>query len=1090
MGIDRSQSYYRGVLIPDTRLQTVWAAQSSYTEAGPRAGDPIPGQGTALDLRGSGDQSTEVLVATQQAGLPGRGWDAGSLRWRKTSAESWRGWDVPVSSMGWEAVVNTRGVAAGYTSLYHPHAVTLQDGTVLCVAEGLYVVGGVTHYRVATWARHPSTHAWGSSVTVETTTSAPSQDYHPCLLVLPSGRVLCLYWVVDETAEEGQLRVQFSDDQGTTWTTYRDHILESPVDLAGTPGFGSNGYDLGRLRATYLDGSVVIVAGLLGHSTAATRGIFRQYVSSDLCNSASLLSHWGLSTATGSGGYHDLAVVDGHILMAYITVDDSYPYCRRISNASELFSAAIDLDMGSGTWAYPWGVLDAGSNYVEDGDLSLVVDDDGVAYAYGRYAFGTQMGVVSRSVDAGATWGGMGGGDPSYSKWCGTTDTHTYPRGIAGTSQRGRTVLLHGFEADPGTGDNSLCASYLGGYTNVTMPGVVSMPTDLTRAWFEVSWLPYDLPGDVTGWTAAGTGTDALGAGYLTVTTAGDTRTYEYTSGSHVDTGYICRFVFQAVSGGDLAAGNVGFLLCQTSAAHDYRVQINVDEAGMRLIDATSGGTIGSDMVVDCTAGVEVLIVFCGASVRVWYRLRDTSEDHTWTDGPASDAVSDGGATGTVFGFVRWGNLTAANAVSRWFEVHLSDEGYVGEIQDLLDFSNPTSLVGRAISTEPVYISSGLYLSATAGPTVPGDTWTVTPSYDYGITKALPTVQPSPRRGWRNLQHSTVQTIAFALDPTLLATAESMLDSDILGVGLFNCNLDNFKIQGYDTDTSAWVDLLTVYSTAGMSGLTWRRRGNTVIPGNNPGTFNPYLFRGEYDGSTFSLDGTLRLIDRHSEGRMGPGTSRALTAVLDGITGAEGASGTAGTIRAKDVVGIVKLAGARYAGYRIYIPSQTTVEGYYRIGTLIIGSVAVFGTDPAWGRSVEQTTGIELTERRDGTYGIYESRPARRVVEVSWSDGVDTSNAFTANGDPDYINDMSGGLAVATPADLPFLLEGVARQSPTLPMVYLPRIPYSGATTTLNRREQLLLGQMVGSVRRESVQGEEGATELVRVETITLREVI
>ena len=68
---------FRGLIIPDERVKesNLSAADSTYNQAGPLPGVPVPQADTDLNLEASGTQSAdkELRIATQRGGHPDRG---------------------------------------------------------------------------------------------------------------------------------------------------------------------------------------------------------------------------------------------------------------------------------------------------------------------------------------------------------------------------------------------------------------------------------------------------------------------------------------------------------------------------------------------------------------------------------------------------------------------------------------------------------------------------------------------------------------------------------------------------------------------------------------------------------------------------------------------------------------------------------------------------------------------------------------------------------------------------------------------------------------------------------------------------------
>ena len=96
-------SFIQGLLIPDPRVtvDTMDAALTSATEAGPRAGVPVDQGASLLTLSASGDQdaASSLDVGVVRSGSPPL------LKWRETGDTYWRGWEPPVAVTGREFVL-------------------------------------------------------------------------------------------------------------------------------------------------------------------------------------------------------------------------------------------------------------------------------------------------------------------------------------------------------------------------------------------------------------------------------------------------------------------------------------------------------------------------------------------------------------------------------------------------------------------------------------------------------------------------------------------------------------------------------------------------------------------------------------------------------------------------------------------------------------------------------------------------------------------------------------------------------------------------------------------------------------------------
>lgn len=1111
MGADKSRTQYQGLLIMDPRLTTkdaLWAAQSSYTQAGPRPGVPVASGSSQMVLQASGEQASgsAMEILAQRSGMPGPG--GGGVVWRNSGETLYRGWDVPSVVTGWEAVEWTDGTGPGdVREVGSPHAVTLSDGTVLVTAQVRVVVGLDTTYHVYVWARDANTGAW-STEDVCSQDDAPVFGFHPAFLVLPSGRVQLYYQLDAAGGDEVKVAMQYSDDSGDEFTLGSDSVLTTPIDTSGSPGSGSGGGDPGRMRLAYKDGQVLMVLEYQQHDTDPSWcDVFLQYASSDLgCTFSAVGDKWDGETAAGgeeSGKYHDLLVLGGRFVMIWVNgARDNHICTRSVSNAFERLGSLDVVDVGlEGNFGVSTG--GTGETFT-DGDLAAWVDEDGVAYVIGRAQDTANEVVIGRSLDAGETWEMLGESDLSagFSAPVGKVfdfdDSTVYPKNFCAARQGGRALFLHNWAANPGNEDNSLGCAYLGGWSTVTMGSVSSSRSDDAQVCWLATWIPIELPSDLPGWTATGAGTESLTNGYLSLSTAVTSKSYAANPPGTIAEGMVIRLSCKVTSGGSLTADTIGCRLRLADGTDDYdisvRIRLNGSQHEIRVRDNNAAADVGSDMVVASTDGVDVMIALGAASVSTWYRQRTLGTDREFTAGATSTTLTSDTATPAANNLLQWGHVTSGTAESRWFELHYVSDEYTGfDISDLSEGQdNPDELFARGISSEYISVDAGLRIRSVDGPMLAGESWDIDARYDYGIGRIFPSLSASPRIRWRSTD-TTEQLIALAFDETLLGTVESALGNTTIGLYLSGINWRNGELQGYDVDTAAWVTIATIDTSTGMTGLDWTRLGNTVIPAVAGAGDQPYLHMNECANWTFGYNGVnFCRINASTEGKWDrtSGIMKRPTLFLKDASAGHPTSGGSGYLMPTEYAVIVHTA-ATYAGYRLKISSQSTVDGYFEIGAMVLGPVVVFGNEYAWGRRIETRHGTSVTRARDGTDRSHVDQPAERLVEFSWVDGIEMSGVEAA--DPDYVLPTStGGVGPsASVGDVPYVLDGLVRllNGPHHPIVYLPKIAKGTPDTIhLNRRHQFLYGRTAGSVSVENVLGLELSTELSRVGSITIEE--
>jgi hypothetical protein len=406
-----------------------------------------------------------------------------------------------------------------------------------------------------------------------------------------------------------------------------------------------------------------------------------------------------------------------------------------------------------------------------------------------------------------------------------------------------------------------------------------------------------------------------------------------------------------------------------------------------------------------------------------------------------------------------------------------------------------TDLHAKRYTARPTRIGPELdtKLRAIDGPAWRGDTYTIATRYEYEWQRILPAVSSSPRVRWRSTDENE-HTFALYLDETLQATAESMPGNDVIAIGLFGINWRTGKLQRRDVGGGSWVDLVTLDAATGMDTLHYTRRGNTIIPATGTEGDTPYLYSNEMAGGTFAYDsGTPRHIGWHSEGAFANSTDRKLaTLVLDDVAGADSGSGTAGKVWAPNMVAVVSMRGERGAAYRLVIDAQTTADGYFEIGNMVLGPVALFGHRHSWGRAVDVEHGAVVSTSPDRISRSVKYSPVARKVAFAWQDGVDLTQMLGTDPDPDYVKLEASGEVGASRHESPLLLDGLISylDGPHRPVVYLPEIASALQTQVLTRRHQMVYGRSLDGVSIENVQGDEGTDEVVRVAAVSVEELV
>ena len=1093
MASDRSADRYQGLLIPDPRItvetltdQGAGNTDSDYSQAGPHPGVPSPTGDADMLFQATGEMEakTRLEVYTQRAGHPGR--DGAGFLWRDSSTgdPAYNGWDPYSVVTGWETLVADEST----TDDAYPTAIRLANGKI--VVGGPQAVSGLIHYFYiydpidGTWTTRALSQAWSALQT------------GAALVELPSGRIL---WIGVSFGATTQLNVHYSDDEMATWALASARALRTPCSGA-----------ILKVSAAYSAGEV----GLwLMWEDGSSNLTMSQYASDDLgLRFTQVVDDWNAdvdaSTLTapaviaGDGGGFVVAVahrVDGvsrvyRIASAYSTTQEEVDVSTLL--ATHPFADETPIAI----WRDETGSIFIMCEWLNHGEAALFVSyDDGRTWAAYNEAEG---------FDAHNT-----GVNPTFKRYA-----------VASTS--GRAVMVTRWAADDTTFDpGSLCVLMLGGHGSHTAP-LGDSGTEFTDAdgiGFSPQaggsgdgflWVPIEFPDDA-GWTDSGDTAAATedeetrGSGNLPAnaivlktdtTSAGVSYKRTITATSQV----FAQFAVSLASGsGNQSADDVVVKVrIAVDASNIFEVRYRFAAAGWLIVDPSGPSEKGS-VAADTTAASALILHRVAISIpevgspsfQTWYAPH--AHALLWVAGTSGTLAHY--AAGSADSGLEFGHFTGAQAdVANWHHMAICGWGdrwsptSGGSIGDSSEWSNPGSLHPRNMPPLglPGLVDGSTRISAIDGPTIEAETWDVLADYDSPIDHAVEA--HGPRVSWQSADE-TAQVIVWDLHSLAGATASSFLNSSI-GCALMGCNFKTANLQYWNG--AAWVTLIALDAAEGFDALKFTRSGNVVTVNTGSDSLaGRYLHYDDTRGAVFR-DTTLsktRKILTQTEGAWTNSTAKRPRLLLEGVDGTEAASGD-GEIWFKDMCGIAHEVTAAPRYIRLQIPaSQSTVDGYYEIGQIVIGSLLIFGHQPSRGFSTATEQGTAITDLADGSTRATRTGPPRRALELSWDEGVDASQTQAASAVPDYVAGTSGGLPVATRSDIARTLEGALSEaaSADVPVVYIGRIPTNSATPdTLNNARQFLYGRASGQYRREHVTGDETVSEVDRIAKITITEVV
>jgi hypothetical protein len=1117
--------------IPDVRTRqptALWDAESTYTEASPRPGRPVPSRDTEALLLASGAQAdgTVLDLLAVEGGPVGRDPRAAGLAWKNSGdgANAYRGREIPATLSGWEVVSWQTGAGMSNPDMVTLSTEAYRDQVVMVAQEA-------PDGDVVAWTR-ATDGTWSSKITVYDG-AALGAGLFPCLVEC-GPRLFCLHYAVGpgSGADEYFIRVHMSLDGGATWETVRSRAsvgrnLKTGITFSASPG---GDYEIRSLRAAYKDGQVLVVSHLweqLATGASAAADCIIQWASSNLATKLEQVEISGTGVGFPPGGKMDITVAGGSFVVAMAS-SESGVQVARVSSAYAKISQVWE-GVSSALLVY---VTKNGASPLrqDDADIAIVTDDVGLVWLYCRIAgsggLDDQQTQVIYSDDDGATWARVGVSDdggagsdsaPIWSLGRGGGGGHyasAYPRGFAACWQRGRALLVHGWEATTGTNDNSLAVAYLGGYSDLTIAPIRDAAELVDRHPWARTLLPIERAQDTTPWTASSSGAvaNSLQSDGSEILSSGDgvstgALAVSATDGTTGDALMVATFAAKGSnSGASATADRTAFTFRVDDGTRGVEVGIYLEPQAFGVYDRVTpvqkALVTGLDNVVrEWRIGVYATEDATVKRCRVWYRTWDQSEDRTWTFVGAYSLADDGGTVGSnrvAFGCFTTG-ITQAD-----LEVYHGPHFSVGVPTDSRSLSgtvytwdvwaaatdNPDHLSLTPMSSLPVYVSGGVSVRGVDGPAMASDSWTLAPAYEYPIERIWPSYARSPRVRWRSVDDTAQVTIALSLDPELLGTVDSAVGAPLLGLHLAGINWRFGSIQRYTG--AAWVTVTTIDAATAFGNLSCTRTGATVVPSAD----TTHQIAGQeligWDYRELAPPGVVRRIKANRGGRWATGTTAGPRAslMLDKIDNTE-ATSTDAVLSARNLCVVFEHAAATAAaGWRLVIDIQDTVEGWFEIGSMMFGPVWVSGQPTDWGRRTEQVLGTAYRRQQDGAIQAAQPTPAGMAVDVAWTGGVDSRQFHDGTAEPTYITTTAtSGITgpatwAATVYDLQHELAGLGSH----PVVYLPKIERAAAgdVRQLTRWYEYLLAYVPSGLTVTHAVGDEGTDETMTVGTLTL----
>lgn len=1080
MGNRIDQAPYIGILVPDDRIKTEnlrantgATGNSDYTQAGPRPGVPEFDQdevaltsatagdyspSMAMEALGEQDSSTDYHIKALKGGFPSR--DATVVRRDSLTTGDWRGWNTANVPGHLEAA--TRITRASVSQVSYA-SVTLPNNQALFAYWSASAISCRPY--------DPETGTFGSTVTVMDWSPSPilenadisayedpATDSHRVLdlVVLPTGRVIC-YFLTNELGSGATtliLWAAYSDDNGATWRTGQYLALDAPLDVTSRT--------VHKLRAEYSGGYVLLIIEKTWtvDQTPYRGGI--QYASDDTGLNFELIRDDETESSTDNNSHHEILAdpVTGAFVVIY--EHDSSNFLRRSR-------------LGNPYTPYTSGDTGIIQSSVAPTNVAAYSEPGGWMYA----TYDTSDGIdLWRSRDAGVTWTQV----EEPWNWNDTDAAWSWTI----THAAGRAVWFMNMTASAGTppDTDAFFAQEVGGWNTLCQHRVLGTDPTLSRGFGSTTapeagtWLPADKP-ESFGWTLVGTTKAVNGVGSWGLPLVTDVTHYQITPTATHSVGLICYFGLFVNSGGSVSADEVGVKMLLGG----MQVHVRFSTTEVRLYDAAAPATISTtsvDMTSEKVFKCAIRKIAAGAIYAATLYQRDIRTD-SWTTLGTTVALGTSGSTDQI----DWG-MFVDTADCEWTFFHWVAESGNGDqnswtddlAQDVIS-RDPYAMYGAPLPAPPFkrYVDQGLFIRGTGGPATRGDTYKIEPRFDHPITAIDWRNDASPDRGWRSVDDSAAQVIAWDM------TLDSTLGNESIGLFLGGINFGSALFQGWNG--AAWVTLGTLTANTGLTSLPVAVTGDTASVDTGSSVDGRYIAYGEFVGGTIVFNGgETRRIVWNSEGVYTDNLTKRPQFRFEG--GAIGAHATCELWHPSALL-LVHEHTTIYDRYAVRIPIQTTYDGDFRIGVVLVGGMAMFGRKYARGRTITTTPNYAMTQDEAGHRRARELGDVRRSVVMSWSE-VDLTAVSGASPNPDYISLRSNAAAgpVADRFSTPLLMEGLIRelQGGVRPCVYVPHIAATtadanGDETRLSGREDYVYGRLVDASTRTAVLGTESQDEVV-----------
>ncbi len=1086
----------RGFLVPyKLTKEHIWTAESTYTQEEYFASTPSPVTPSKMAIKATGNPSAnaDYQILTRRAGINRSA--SFSIRNNADSNTIEYGNDAPSSISYLETLTYKTGGAAGDIGLY-PSTLSFKDGTLLTACQYTNLAAGINR-SIKVFKRDKDGNMSDTLVFSYSTSelSVVTQPTIPAICKLDDGSILLAFPFEDGT--QITFRVYRSIDQGSTF----ELASKNAVDYYIPVGSGASDYLLKGVKIASCNGQVMLLVETYFNTATNAQNRLFQFTSIDggasykLVTESAKLDDFAFASV-------NLMVRNNQFVVSYIgsltechymTLPHAFYQIQDMRGSAKYVVAATTTALGTGT-----------DLAIENADLCTWIDDSNDIWLVFHDLNADSLRFIF-SEDENTFYSSSLLSTLFFMETRAGT-THTYLKNIDASSYLGGSILAFNWSTNTAITGDSLGLLFLGGYS--TNPSLDTKNDFLkqnayNRKTYTFTYLPLETPPNLNSVTTSGTGTeDLLTAGFLNVnvTFPQSDRKYLWTGSNAQNGGYVKAIFYDVAIGSGANVGQTFIEVTHTGVTKlKSGIKILARASQFTIIDSVSGVSLAT-ITQNSLTGTEIFIAINANKATVWYKNMSNDNLRKYTVALDTTTLSTVAAASSYvltaeFGIDNFPTVGTAKVKFKSFLV-----GSDNAVGNNLVSQDSDELAYRSYpdTGNSLYIDDKINISVQNGVTYFNESWQLLPESQYPIDNVFHLVSPTPRNYWISESVSSgaksSERIAFNLDKSGSSNVTE-LGNDIIGVHLGNINFRTFKIQ-YHNGVS-WVDKATI-DTSNTMNHGYTLRGLTLVQDKTNVVDQSYYFFNELKGfiaeCTVGATVTYHKIVSNTEGVFGNSNAKICTILLET---APSGNGTVKIIPSS-VTAVVSLNGSQASSWAILIDTQETLEKNFRIGHLSIGPIAITGTQYSKGRQILIESGSITTEQPDRTSYTKVVSPVRRKVDLSWSDGVDLSEFYDNNPDPDYYKSSSSGgaLAVSNYQDAPYMMEGLLTylQGNQLPLVYLPALTTTTDTRIFNRRAEHLLSTVEGDISIESVTGDElrgnGQGEVMRVGTISIQEVV